>query len=279
MVKLLLWIPVPFIRRWILVLAKPSLDQQKQIRHHALDILEPSRFYTVAEYVQVAQSAINDILSRDKLPIACGGTGLYARALLEGIQIPPVPPQPQLRMELNEYANEKGNQELHNWLGKLDPLSAKRLSINDRRRVIRALEVVLVSGEPISKLASQAQPPFRTIWIGLKWSDRTLQARLISERLDKQMADGLLEEVESLWKSIIYRDILKQAINYKEFIPYMENLVDLEICRRQCVQDNFQLARKQMIWFRARQQIHWLVLDGLVEGQQIDKILPMLSVS
>ena len=259
--------------------AKPTPQQQKQIQHHALDILEPSRFFTVAEYVEVAQAAIDDILARGKLPIACGGTGLYARALLEGIQIPPVPPQPELREQLNDYALKNGNQELHRWLGRLDPLSASRLNVNDRRRVIRSLEVVLVTGQPFSALATQVEPPFQTTWIGLKWSDRDLHQKLISKRLDKQLADGLFEEVKNLWQATEYRDILASAINYKEFVPHIDKVISLEQACKQCIQDNFQLARKQMIWFRGRPQINWLILDGLAEEERINQVLPMLSGS
>lgn len=262
-------------RKMDLGTAKPTLKQQKAIKHHALDLLDPNRFFTVSEYVQVARAAIDDILNRGKLPIICGGTGLYAQALLEGINIPPVPPQNELRQELNYFADKNSNEALHRWLLKMDAGAANRLNINDRRRIIRALEVCLVTGQPFSLLASKGDPPFHTNWLGLTWDNRLLHKKLIAERLQGQLESGLLEEVRSLWQEPQYRPILSNAVNYKEFIPYFDNTINRENACQQCIQDNFQLARKQMIWFRARPSIKWLILDDLSPKQLLQKALEL----
>ncbi len=217
----------------------------------------------------MAKEAINIIIAQNKLPILCGGTGLYARALLEGIQIPAVKPQAELRKELDELANEKGNPELHLRLSKLDPLSASRLNVNDRRRIIRALEVSLTIGKPFSQLAVQGEPPFNTTWIGLNWQDRELHKKIIAERLQTHLQAGLVEEVTNLWQNSAYRDVLNNSVNYKEFIAYIDGTESLDEACTLCIKSNFQLARKQMMWFRARNFIKWILLD---EAQSITKV-------
>jgi len=255
--------------------AKPTLRQQTEAKHHALDILEPTRFFTVSEYIEIARAAIEDIQGRGKLPIICGGTGLYARALLEGIQIPAVAPQPDLREELSHFADRNGNEALLRRLEKLDPTAANKLNVNDRRRVIRALEVCLVTGQTFSSLASKGNPPFRALWIGLKWNDRIAHKKLIAERLEMQLESGLLSEVQELWNEPQYRELLRNAVNYKEFIPYLEKTISLEDTRQQCIQDNYQLARKQMIWFGANSSINWLTLDDLDKFELLSKIIEL----
>jgi tRNA dimethylallyltransferase len=256
--------------------AKPTIKQQNAIKHHALDLTEPDHFFTVAEYVKAANKAIEAIISLGKLPILCGGTGLYARALLEGIQIPAIAPQEELRTELNKLAEEKGNQELHSKLANLDPMSAARISINDRRRIIRALEVTITSGQPFSQLATQGKPPYETTWIGLTWNNRRLHKDLITERLSKQLKEGLLDEVKTLWNNPNYQAVLNNSVNYKEFIAHLNGLQSLDEACQICVKSNFQLARKQMIWFRARKYINWLAIDELSKQECFNKAFKML---
>jgi tRNA dimethylallyltransferase len=255
--------------------AKPTTEQQAQIKHYALDLLEPNRFFTVSEYVHAANRAIKSIQEKEKLPVICGGTGLYTRALLEGIKIPPVAPQEDLRTELNDFADKNGNEALHAWLNNLDSAAALRLNVNDRRRIVRALEVCLITGKPFSTLAEKIDPPYDTLWIGLKWTDNTKHKDLIARRLNNQLEQGLLDEVKSLWQELSYRKVLANAINYKEFIPYLEKSSSWIEARQQCIQDNYQLARKQMIWFNARHTINWLSVDELSVEQQLAKILEL----
>lgn len=256
--------------------AKPTIEQQNKIKHYAIDIVEPKSFFTVAEYLNIAINAINTIIKKGKLPILCGGTGLYARALLEGIQIPAVQPKSELRAELTSLADEKGNAELHAKLVGLDPITAARININDRRRIIRALEVCLTTGKPFSQLATKVDLPFRTTWIGLNWNDRSMHKRIITQRLEKQLEEGLLEEVSKLWQNNDYRPVLSNSVNYKEFIPYIDQKASIEEVQLECIKNNFQLARKQMIWFRARSFINWIQFDEFDLRSIMDKSLKML---
>jgi tRNA dimethylallyltransferase len=256
--------------------AKPTIEQQNKIKHYAIDIVEPKYFFTVAEYLNIAINAINTIIKKGKLPILCGGTGLYARALLEGIQMPTVQPKLELRAELNSLADQKGNTELYTKLVGLDPVTAGRLNINDRRRIIRALEVCLTTGKPFSQLATKVDLPFRTTWIGLNWNDRSMHKKIITQRFEKHLAAGLLKEVSNLWQNNDYRPVLSNSVNYKEFIPYIEQKTSLEEVQEECIKNNFQLARKQMIWFRARSFINWIQFDEFDLRSIMDKSLKML---
>jgi len=253
--------------------AKPTKIEQEMVPHHLIDVLVPDRFFSVAEYKMTATCAIDDIVQRGKVPIICGGTGLYARALLEGIDIPSVPPQPELRQKLNCEANEKGNAYLLGQLKELDPLAAQRLNSNDRIRIIRALEVSLVSGKPFSSLAGKSEPLYDTHWIGLCMQDRALHKEMIAKRLAEQIAAGLVEEMRELWAKPPFQAVLRSAINYKEFIPCIEGKESLEAVESQCLLHNFQLARKQMIWFKANDKIQWFAMDEMDQDKIFAQII------
>lgn len=241
--------------------AKPTLAQQASIKHHLIDVLEPARFFSIAEYKVLAANVIDDIINRGKVPIVCGGSGLYARALLEGIEIPSVPAQPELRNMLNALASEKGNAHLYEKLKELDPKTAERLNLNDRLRIVRALEVSLITGRPFSSLSKKLKPPFPTLWIGLSVGQRTLHREMLSARLADQLQQGLLEEVFGLWAQPRYKAVLANAVNYKEFLPYINGNETLEQVKQQCLINNSRLSRKQMTWFRANRAIEWMKVD------------------
>jgi tRNA dimethylallyltransferase len=243
--------------------AKPTASQQAQVKHHLIDVIDPDRFYSIAEYQKTAKVIANDISSNHKVPIVVGGTGLYARALLQGIQPPEIPAQEELRKSLNKLADEQGNSLLHAKLKELDPITAERLNMNDKLRVIRALEVCMVSGRPFSQMASRVEPSFETIWIGLCWQDKTCHSQVITDRLKRQFELGLVEEVQNLLLEPSYHPVMKRAINYKEFIPYLENKESLDLVRENCILHNLQLARKQMMWFKTNQDIAWFAVDKL----------------
>jgi tRNA dimethylallyltransferase len=255
--------------------AKPTVQQQSRVPHFMIDLIEPERFYSVAEYKEGAEIILQELGSKSQVPIVCGGTGLYARALLEGIDIPAVPPQVELRKSLNEFADLNGNDALHSKLELLDPKTAKRLSANDRIRVIRALEVSLVAGKPFSELAGRSKSAHRTLWIGLGWSDRAKHKAALTERFDQQVQQGLLDEVENLFGHREYEKVLLRALNYKEFFPYLNGAIDLQEVRQNCITSNFQLSRKQMIWFRANSKINWFAVDEMSAEDICERVLKL----
>jgi tRNA dimethylallyltransferase len=259
--------------------AKPTAEQQARVPHFMLDLIEPEHFYSVAEYKVGAEKALHELGLKSRVPIVCGGTGLYARALLEGIDIPAVPPQPDLRKSLNEIADLNGNQALHAQLAALDPVTAKRLSINDRIRVIRALEVSIIAGKPFSQLAGRNKSAYQTVWIGLTWADRAKHKTALTKRFDQQVEQGLLEEVQDLFAHPQFEKVLLRAVNYKEFFPFLNGQIDLQEARQNCITNNFQLSRKQMIWFRANSEINWFSVDEMSPKEICERVLKLYRAS
>lgn len=264
-------------RRMNIGTAKPSDIEQSQVPHHMIDIVDPDQTYTVAQYKEEAAAAIGKILSRRRLPIVCGGTGFYARALLEGLDIPAVPPDSELRQELKQIADLQGNESLHRRLNELDPASAARINQNDRFRLIRALEVCLHFGKPFSEIARRSEPPYNTLWIGLTASERSKLNEAIEKRMSQQIHSGLVAEAAELFKLYGSCHTLLNTVNYKEIVSHLKGQIDLNEALKLCLRHNCQLARKQLIWFRANQNIQWLEVDRLNSAQLLSKALESIG--
>lgn len=264
-------------RRMDIGTAKPSADEQALVRHHMLDVADPNESYTVAQYQDEASQAIKEIAGRGRLPIVVGGTGFYARALLEGLDIPAVPPQPELRAELSSLAEAEGNLALKFKLTKVDPEAAAKINVNDRFRLIRALEVSRVLGKPFSQAARRSRPAYRTIWIGLTVGDRLWLKQAIARRLEQQMKAGLLDEVDSLLKRYGPCRSLVNTVNYKELVAHLNGHCDLSEACAQCIGHSYQLARRQLTWFRPNPQIHWLPVDELTACDMKERALTLIA--
>ncbi|MCX6033186.1 MAG: tRNA (adenosine(37)-N6)-dimethylallyltransferase MiaA [Chloroflexi bacterium] len=177
--------------------AKATPAEQAAVPHHLLDVVAPDQVLSLAEYQQMAYAALDSILERGRLPLLVGGTGQYVHAVVEGWNIPAVAPQPALRAELEAFAQAAGAEALHARLASLDPTAASRIDPRNVRRVIRALEVCLVTGQPISELQRKTPPPYHITQIGVTRARPELYAR-IDARVDRMIADGLVDEVRRL---------------------------------------------------------------------------------
>ncbi len=248
-------------RRMDIGTAKPSAEEQDKVRHHLLDVADVSETYTVANYKEEAGKAIDDIHARGKIPIVCGGTGLYTRALLEGLSIPEVSPNQELRDELNDFADKNGNDQLFQRLLELDPVTAGRLNTNDRYRVVRALEVSITLGKPFSQAATLKPAPYPTIWVGLGVNNRQYIKDLIESRLDEQFNAGLIDEVKELLSDFGPTRALFNAVPYKEVIAYLDGNISLDEAKQDALKHNYQLARRQIMWFRANENTNWFMVD------------------
>lgn len=257
--------------------AKPTADEQRAVRHHMIDVAEPDQTYTAAQYKEEAGRAIEEIVGRGALPVVCGGTGFYARALLEGIQIPEVAPQEELRRQLNEFADREGNQALHQRLAELDPRTAERLNVNDRFRLVRALEVSIVTGKAFSQLATRTDEPYETLWIGLTVENRQLLKERIKERFAEQMDQGLLAEVQFLLNKYGPTRTIKNAVPYRDLIRYLSGELTLAEAWEECLKHNFQLARRQIMWFRANQKTNWYCLENQSSQEILEDVLHKLE--
>lgn len=257
--------------------AKPSPCEQQKVRHHLIDVVDPTEEFTAAQFAQLATQAIDDVAARSKLPIVCGGTGFYARALLEGIVIPAVAPNAELRAQLQQLAAEQGNQALHDKLNELDPITAQRLNANDLFRVIRALEVCIVGGAPFSSQAGRREEPFDTLWIGLTIADRNAFKELLTQRLREQMEGGMLEETEKLYKEYGRSLKLLHTVNYSDLLRFLEGELTVEEAFAECERRNYQLARRQIQWFRANSRINWFNVDEISKSDLNDSVGAMVE--
>jgi tRNA dimethylallyltransferase len=177
--------------------AKPTLEERRRVPHHLIDVIAPDEPFTLAQYQELAYDAVADVLARGKLPFLVGGTGQYVKAVVEGWGIPRVPPNEELREELYRQAEIEGEETLHARLREVDPMAAQRIDYRNVRRVVRALEVYLETGRPISELQRKKPPPYRILQIGLTLERQELYRR-IDERVDRMVEGGLVEEVRGL---------------------------------------------------------------------------------
>ncbi|MCS7281849.1 MAG: tRNA (adenosine(37)-N6)-dimethylallyltransferase MiaA [Anaerolineae bacterium] len=238
--------------------AKPTPQERARVPHHLIDIAEPNETIGLAQFLQLAHSAIADIHARGRLPFVVGGTGQYVRALLEGWSPPAVPPDPALRAQLEEEARREGPQVLYARLAALDPQAAAKIDPRNVRRVIRALEVCLRTGRPFSAQRTSASLPYRVLQVGLTMDRKALYARA-DERVEAMMRAGLMEEVRRLLEAGYTWDLpAMSGLGYIQFRPYFEGRATLEEVVAQIKRDTRRLIRHQYAWFRLSDpRIHW----------------------
>lgn len=256
-------------RRMDIGTAKPTAQERALLPHHMLDVADPTEAYAVADYAVAAEQVIAQILSRGRVPILVGGTGLYLKALMDGLSLGGTGGDERLRAELNALADEPGGKErLHARLAAVDPETAARLHPNDRRRVIRAIEVFEQTGVPMSRQNHAAQDrPFRVLPLALEWPRDLLYARL-ETRVHRMMEMGLLSEVRALLESGVAPAAQSmQGIGYKELIPAAMGQDDVNRAVWDIIVHTRHYAKRQGTWLRAEPRCVWLDArdaDGLL---------------
>ena len=249
--------------------AKPSTFERSAVPHHLLDFLEPSESFGVAMFLERAAEAMEDIRSRGRLSIVCGGTGQYVWALVEGQHVPAAPPDPVLRAELEAEADRLGAGELHRRLAVIDPVRSAALDPRNTRRVIRALEIHHATGRRPSEFLSAGNPPvINALVLGLTMPRDALYGR-IDERVDRMMDDGFLAEVEAL--ALGGYPMGEGPLNspgYRELGQYLTGDLSLEEAVARTKTQTHRLARRQYAWFKLSDpRILWLNAEdpGLAE--------------
>lgn len=240
--------------------AKPTPAEQQQVRHHLIDVIWPSEEFHVARFISLAEAAMQTIRFRNKLPFLVGGTGLYIKALTEGLLDAPGA-DPELRKHLHEKAAHEGSEVLHAELAGVDPESAARLHANDLVRIVRALEVFRQSGIPLSRLQDEhgfRTADYRTLKIGLTCERETLYRR-IDRRSEAMFRQGLLEEAESILQAGYDPDLkIFRTIGYRQAFALLRG----EMTREEAVDDlkrsTRRYAKQQITWFRKDKSIIWL---------------------
>ena len=251
-------------RRMDIGTAKPTEEEKQGIVHHMLDVAEPDEDFSVSRYCQLAGPIVDDILARGKTAIIVGGTGLYMDALIKGNTFAPYPATGR-REELEDKADREGIEVLMDWLQKIDPVSAARLHLSDRKRIIRALEVYLETGETITahNLKTQAIPAkYQPLWLGLDFAERSELYRRIDLRVDIMLQMGLISEIKALLaEGVPPRCTAMQAIGYKEFVSALEGHGTIEEAAALVQQSSRRYAKRQLTWFRRNQRMNWLIRD------------------
>lgn len=249
--------------------AKASREERAAVPHHLIDQVEPDVPFSVEEFQRLAREKIEEIQARGHLPMLVGGTGLYIQAVTHGYRLPGVGEDPGFREKLHQLADREGNEALHRRLQSVDPEGAARLHPNDRRRVIRALEIHRVTGKPLTEVQTQTPPPYRILWIGLTMPRDRLYER-VNFRVDQMMAAGLLQEVKALRERGCHRDLVSmQALGYKELMSHLEGEIPLEEAVVQIKKRTRKFAKRQLSWFRRLPEIHWFDVTRENSGKEI----------
>jgi tRNA dimethylallyltransferase len=235
--------------------AKPTPAERAAIPHHLIDICQPDQTLTLGEYQQMAYEAVAAVHGRHHLPLLVGGTGQYIQAVLEGWGIPRIPPQPALRTALEQL----GGAELGRWLAHLDPPAAANIDPRNVRRVIRALEVTLVAGVPITTQQRKTPPPYHTLILGLH-RDRADLYQRIDARVRQMVADGLVAEVEGLLaKGYPWELPSLSGLGYRQLRPYLAGEQTLEEAIARIQFETHRFVRQQKTWFQPHdERIVWL---------------------
>ena len=259
-------------RRMDIGTAKPTLEEMQGIPHHMIDVAEPWEDFSVSRYCEMAAPIVDGILSRGKTAVIAGGTGLYMDALIRGNAFAPFPAT-GVRERLEAQADAEGMEAMLSRLRAVDPDAARRLHLSDRKRILRALEVYLETGETITEhnRKTQAVPPrYSPLWLGLDFARRGELYRRIDLRVGLMLEQGLVEEIRGLLADgIPEKATAMQAIGYKEFVDALDGRCTIEEAADQVRQSSRRYAKRQLTWFRRNKAIHWLIRDTGDTGREI----------
>lgn len=249
--------------------AKPTQEEIHQVPHHLVDQIDPTEHFTVAQYQRLAKEAIRDILSRGKVPIIAGGTGLYINSLIYDMNFGENPRDLAFREDMEALADAQGKEAVHRLLAEKDPLAAERIHPNNLKKVIRGLERVSEEGN-IKSFEESFQPTqdYQVILIGLKRHREELYTR-INDRVDHFIEQGLIEEVKTLIEDgLNIHNISMLGIGYKEIYDYIKGITSLERAITLIKQNSRHLAKRQMTWFTRYQGVKWFDLSSLQNPQE-----------
>lgn len=253
--------------------AKPTIDEQKEVKHYLIDVISPEERFSVSEYQRMAESAIEEILNKGKVPIVVGGTGLYVNSLIYGIKLLDIKFDEKYREELEQRVEKEGLEKLYEEAVKIDEKAMKTISKNDKKRILRVLEIFHQTGmnktrqDELSR-AEEVKYDYKVFGINL---EREILYARINERVDLMFKQGLLEEVETIYRKNNKYPTAMQAIGYKEVVEYLENNISKEEMIDKIKMETRRYAKRQLTWFRKNKEIIWL--DGLEDKQNNIKII------
>ena len=263
--------------------AKPTKEELASVPHHMIDVAEPSEVFSSEEYARLAAKAIEDCAARGRLPIICGGTGLYLDSLLRGGNSAPVCDTEEIRRELNFRLAREGIEPIYEELKVFDPESAAAIHPNNHKRVIRAMEIYLATGTPKSELdrrSKEQESMYDACVVGLFYSERDVLYRRIEKRVDQMLAQGLLKETEELLSEGVFdaNKTAAQAIGYKELLGYISGSESLEEATEELKKATRRYAKRQMTYFGAKDYILPLYADGKTFEEIVNNAARLFSL-
>ena len=258
--------------------AKIKNDEMDGIPHYLLDIKDPSESFSAAQFQELAREKVEDISDNGKLPMIVGGTGLYIQSVLFDYQFSDAPSDLEYRQGLEDIANDKGNQYVHEQLMKVDRDSAERIHPNNIRRVIRALEIFYCTGKTMTQFQKdqEVEAVYDASIIGLTMDREKLYER-INQRVDLMMEQGLLKEVEYFYHKGLRHCQSLQAIGYKELFEYIDGTVSFEQAVENLKQNSRRYAKRQLTWFRNKMDVKWFDMTGIEEATVMEKKIAGIS--
>jgi tRNA dimethylallyltransferase len=256
--------------------AKPTPQERARVPHHLFDIRTPAEALSVSEYQELAYRTIDDVHARKRVPFLVGGSPLYIRAVVEGLRIPEVPPDPALRAELEAYAEQQGWEALFRRLQRLDPATAARTDPKNVRRVVRALEIVMTTGRSKTELEGSDPPPYHILQVGLDRPRDALYAR-IDQRVEQMVARGLLDETRRLLDAGYDASLpAMSSLGYREMIAHLHGGMTLEEAMQKIKTETHRYARHQYTWFRRMRRIVWFDMQQAPQDEMAGRIAEFL---
>ena len=236
---------------------KVSRKEQRAVKHYLLDVINPKKVFTVSDFKKLGEKSIKNILSKNRIPFIVGGTGFYIDALVKDFGLPEVPPDKKLRLKLEKITSEN----LYKKLKRLDPHRARTIDPKNKRRLIRALEIIKNTSKPVPKLVSSIK--YQVLWLGLK--PKNLE-KMIKLRLDKRLKQGMVKEVKNLLRSGVSRKRLYDlGLEYRWISEYLSDKASYTEMKKGLLRDIVKYSKRQMTWFKKNKEIHWLA-PSKVEG-------------
>lgn len=253
--------------------AKPTKEEMQGIKHYLIDFISPDERYSVADYKEDAKKAIREIIKKGKIPIIVGGTGLYVDSLIYEIEYPNIEFDEEYRKKLEKIADEEGLDKLYEKAGKIDEEAIKKISKNDKKRIIRILEIYHATGknktqQEIESRKKEVEYDYHVY--ALNWNREKLYER-INKRVDIMIEQGLIDEVKSIYEKYSKFPTAMQGLGYKEVVEYLENKITKEDMIEKIKQETRRYAKRQLTWFRKNKQTIWL--DGEDKIQNNIKII------
>ena len=242
--------------------AAPNMEEMQGIPHHLFEFLNPDEKFSVYEYVKLAKETITKIHAKNKLPIVVGGTGLYVSALAENLDFGGINGTISVRDELELQIEKKGLAELYEYLKTFDPKSAEKISPNDKKRIIRAVEIYKISGKTKTQFDEESKEVgtiYDNLFLGLNYLDRETLYNRINKRVDLMLEKGLIDEAKNAYQNII--GTASQAIGHKEFFEYFKGNMSFDDAVEHLKMQTRRYAKRQLTWFRKNQNINWIFMD------------------